>query len=175
MNGILINVRVTLTWTRPKKIISNYHIVSTPFDDLLLRATLTWTRCSLRAAAGARSPSRRTGGSRSRWSRWSWDLLCSPARVTLWVRRIMVIEETNVYCSLFLLKNVFLSLDPAIIMRWLQGLKGIYFARDGFIDALIDASEYIYKRDFPFPFSAPPFMWSLGSEAKRGDWREGSV
>ena len=114
MNGILINVRVTLTWTRPKKIISNYHIVSTPFDDLLLRATLTWTRCSLRAAAGARSPSRRTGGSRSRWSRWSWDLsleqeiFCVP--LLGWhceFDSIMVIEETTVYCSLFLLKKMF--------------------------------------------------------------------
>ena len=158
MNGILINVRVTLTWTRPKKIISNYHIVSTPFDDLLLRATLTWTLCSLRAAAGARSPSRRTGGSRSRWSRWPWDLsleqeiFCVP--LLGWhceFDSIMVIEETNVYCSLFLLKNVFLSLE----MRWLQGLKGIYFARDSFIDAPFDALEYprgIFLSFFLVPF-----------------------
>ena len=153
MNGILINVRVTLTWTRPKKIISNYHIVSTPFDDLLLRATLTWTRCSLRAAAGARSPSRRTGGSRSRWSRWSWDLLCSPARVTLWVRRIMVIEETNVYCSLFLLKKCFPFFGNAVI----AGSERNMICTWRLYQCLIWCRT-IFKRDyFPNPFSRVPF------------------
>ena len=160
MNGILINVRVTLTWTRPKKIISNYHIVSTPFDDLLLRATLTWTLCSLRAAAGARSPSRRTGGSRSRWSRWPWDLsleqeiFCVP--LLGWhceFDSIMVIEETNVYCSLFLLKKCFPFFGNAVI----AGSERNMICTWRLYQCLIWCRT-IFKRDyFPNPFSRVPF------------------